>query len=96
MAGAPDPGDALDRHDARLVHDEVEIDPRVNPELEAGEIGGRRACRHRQAAAAPQITKHARCRRKGGHNDVRLVALDEPEQPSCAEQGKPRSAEATA
>ena len=91
--GAPDPGYPLDRRDAGGVHDEVEVDPGVSPELEPGKIGGRRARGHRQAAAASQMAEHARCRRKGRDDDVRPVALDQPEQRSRAEERKARAPE---
>jgi hypothetical protein len=86
VAGAPDPGRPLDRCEAGGVHDEVEIDPGVSPELEAGEIGGRRAGRHRLAAASSQGAEHARCRRIGRDDDVGPVAVDQPQQRSCPEQ----------
>ena len=82
-------GHPLDRRQARLVHHQMKVDPRVGPELEPGEIGRRRTGRHPQAAAAPQRAEHAGCRRKGGDDDVRPAAIDESEQRACTEERQP-------
>ncbi len=87
---APNPGHPLDGRDAGSVHHQVEVDPAVSPELESGKIGGGGTRRHRQASLASEIAEHARCRRIGRDDDVRPVALDQPQQRACAEQRKAR------
>ena len=77
---APRSGDPLDRRQARLVHDEVEVDARMRPELHSGKIGRRRTGRHRQTAAPPQIAEHARRSRIGRDDDVWPIPLDQPQQ----------------
>src|SRR5215471_894317 len=77
------------------MHDEVEVDPSVSPELEAGQISGRCAGPYAQAAAAAKRAEHARCRGKGRDDDVGSISLDQPPHASCPKQREAGASETT-
>jgi hypothetical protein len=69
--------DTLDALDRTRMGDEVQVDARMAPEREVGQIGDRRADGHIELPAPAHPSEHARERRVRGHDDVRPVAAHE-------------------
>ena len=82
---------ALDRTHAGLVHDQVQIHPRVRPQRVHAEVADRGHGRDLQYPAAAQIADDARRGGMGRDDHVGVHAADEAEERLRAEQGQPRS-----
>ena len=66
--------------------DEVQIDPRVGPELQPREVGDRRVAGDVQPALAPHLAEHGGHARVGGDDQVGVVGTDQPHQAALAER----------
>ena len=82
---------ALDRTHAGLVHDQVEIHPRVRPQRVHAEVADRCHGRDLQDPAAAQVADDARRGGMGRDDHVGVHAADEAEERLRAEQGQARS-----
>ena len=70
--GAPTARNPLDRRDERGVHDDVEVDPAIGPQLEPGEVGDRRADGAAHLAAQAEAAEDHRRHRPRRDDDVRV------------------------
>ena len=68
-----------------VVHDEMEVDAGMGPELEARQVEDRGADRRAQPAAPAQATEDRVDARVGGHDDIGRVRLDQAEEPLGAD-----------
>jgi hypothetical protein len=78
-------GELLDPPRRAVVHDQVKVDARMGPELEAREVEDRGADRGTEAAAAAQPPEDRVDPGVGRDHDVRGVGLDQPEQSAAAD-----------
>ena len=90
-ACASRPRNTLHRTHAGLVHDQVEIHPRVRPQGVDAEVADRCHGRDLQDPAAAQVADDARRGGMGRDDHIGVHAADEAEQRLRAEQGQARS-----
>ena len=81
------------RPDEALVHDEVQVDALVGPELEAREVGDRRAGGNEHLAAQAQRAEDQRRGRPGRDDDVGRAPADESQHRARADQRERRPRE---
>lgn len=85
LAGAARADELLDAPARAVVHDEMQVDSRVRPELEARVIEHRRADRRAQPFALAQPAEHRVDARVGRDDDIGRVRVDQFKQSRCAD-----------
>lgn len=94
-ASATRTGDPLDRAQAHLVTNEVQVDAAVRPDLPVGEVGDRRANRHLETSPAPHLAERGGQRGMGRNHDLRALLGNERRKASATEQVEQPRAERT-
>jgi hypothetical protein len=78
-------GDRLDLGARLGVDDQVQVDRRMRPPAQRGQVGDRRRARHAQASEPPEPAQHLGAAGVGRDDDVRALAGDQPQQSPAAE-----------